>query len=46
MPLYDMFEGVVFGFLEVVGAVEGVEPGVEEIVCPVVSGLGGGRCAA
>lgn len=38
MPLYDVFEGVVLGFLEVVGSVQGVEPGVEEVVGPVVGG--------
>lgn len=42
MPLHNVFESVVFGFLEVVAAVEWVEPDVQEEVGPVIGGLRGG----
>lgn len=33
--LHDMLERVVFGLLEVVTSVDGVEPGVQEELCPL-----------
>lgn len=36
MPLHNVFEGMVFRLLKGVCPVQGVEPGVEKILCPVI----------
>ena len=46
MPLHQVFERMCLGFLKCIRTVQGIEPGIEEILGPAVRGGGRGRGVA